>query len=215
MAAEGDLSEYWYVVVADPVTAGTLYAGASTGVLKSVDSGASWSSAGIGLPRTSVHALAIDPITPTTLYAGSGLGVFQSIDGGATWTPLNAGLTVRTGPYPEITALVVDPKAHPVILDSFPGALRCCTAPFLDELLGPLRRPMGDLPPGATVAHLDSRARSTSVWVPMPAWSVPKIHLVRLPRMRASRISVSWTEPLSACPMCSAPVTFGSGMAIE
>ena len=58
-------------------------------------------------------------------------------------------------------------------------------------------------------------ARSTSVWVPMPAWSVPKIHFVRLPRMRASRISVSWTEPLSAWPMCSAPVTFGSGMAIE
>lgn len=52
------------------------------------------------------------------------------------------------------TTLVVDPKAHPVILDSFPGALRCCTAPFLDELLGSLRRPMGDLPPGATVAHL-------------------------------------------------------------
>ncbi len=52
------------------------------------------------------------------------------------------------------TTLVVDPKAHPVILDSFPGALRCCTAPFLDELLGGHRRPMGDLPPGATVAHL-------------------------------------------------------------
>jgi hypothetical protein len=60
-----------------------------------------------------------------------------------------------------------------------------------------------------------SSARSTSVWVAMPAWSVPKIHLVRLPRMRASRISASWTESLSACPMCSAPVTFGSGIAIE
>ena len=49
----------------------------------------------------------------------------------------------------------------------------------------------------------------------MPAWSVPKIHFVRFPRMRASRISVSCTEPLSAWPMCSAPVTFGSGIAIE
>ena len=49
----------------------------------------------------------------------------------------------------------------------------------------------------------------------MPAWSVPKIHFVRLPRIRASRISASWIEPLSAWPMCSTPVTFGGGTAIE
>ena len=56
---------------------------------------------------------------------------------------------------------------------------------------------------------------STWVCVAMPAWSVPRIHFVRLPCMRAKRISVSWIEPLSACPMCSAPVTFGGGIAIE
>src|ERR1700712_1164009 len=33
--------------------------------------------------------------------------------------------------------------------------------------------------------------------------------------MRAWRISVSWIAPLSAWPMCSAPVTFGGGIAIE
>jgi hypothetical protein len=33
--------------------------------------------------------------------------------------------------------------------------------------------------------------------------------------MRAWRISVSWIELLSACPMCSTPVTFGGGIAIE
>jgi hypothetical protein len=33
--------------------------------------------------------------------------------------------------------------------------------------------------------------------------------------MRLWRISVSCTEPFSAWPMCSAPVTFGGGMAIE
>ena len=33
--------------------------------------------------------------------------------------------------------------------------------------------------------------------------------------LRLKRISVSWTEPLSAWPMCSAPVTFGGGIAIE
>ena len=51
--------------------------------------------------------------------------------------------------------------------------------------------------------------------VAMPAWSVPRIHLRVAPRMRAQRMSVSWIEPLSAWPMCSAPVTFGGGTAIE
>jgi hypothetical protein len=52
------------------------------------------------------------------------------------------------------TTLVADPKAHPVILDAFPGPVRCCANDFLDKVLGNLRRPMGKLPAGATVAHL-------------------------------------------------------------
>ena len=58
-------------------------------------------------------------------------------------------------------------------------------------------------------------ARSTWVWVAIPAWSVPRIHFVRTPRMRWWRIRQSWIESLSAWPMCSAPVTFGGGIAIE
>ena len=56
---------------------------------------------------------------------------------------------------------------------------------------------------------------STTAWVAMPAWSVPRIQSVFRPRMRLIRISASWTVPLSAWPMCSAPVTFGGGIAIE
>jgi len=43
-----------------------------------------------------------------------------------------------------------------VILDAFPGPLRCCANPFLDKLLGTLSHghDMGTLPAGATVAHL-------------------------------------------------------------
>jgi len=52
-------------------------------------------------------------------------------------------------------------------------------------------------------------------WVPIPAWSVPRIHFVRRPRMRCRRMSASWMDPLSAWPMCSAPVTFGRGIAME
>ena len=50
--------------------------------------------------------------------------------------------------------LVAEPKAHPVILDVFPGPVRCCANAFLDQVLGEHRRPMGELPAGATVAHL-------------------------------------------------------------
>lgn len=54
----------------------------------------------------------------------------------------------------EGVTLIADPKAHPVILDSFPGTVRCCSNGFLDKLMGPAARPMGDVPAGATVAHL-------------------------------------------------------------
>ncbi len=50
--------------------------------------------------------------------------------------------------------LVADPKAHPVILDAYPGPVRCYHHKFLDLVLGPLERPMGELPGGATVANL-------------------------------------------------------------
>lgn len=59
-----------------PVTPTTLYAGTeSSGVFRSADRGASWSTT--GLTNTNVLALAIDPTTPTILYAGTfGGGVF-------------------------------------------------------------------------------------------------------------------------------------------
>ena len=60
-----------------------------------------------------------------------------------------------------------------------------------------------------------SSAFSTWVWVAMPAWSVPRIHFTRWPRIRCIRISASCIVLLSAWPMCRAPVTFGGGIAIE
>ena len=49
----------------------------------------------------------------------------------------------------------------------------------------------------------------------MPAWSVPRIQSVLLPRIRFIRTSASCIEPFSAWPMCRAPVTFGGGIATE
>lgn len=50
--------------------------------------------------------------------------------------------------------LLADPKVHPAVIDAYPGPVRCCAGPFLDQLLSEMRRDMGELPPGATVAHL-------------------------------------------------------------
>ena len=70
-------------------------------------------------------------------------------------------------------------------------------------------------PISSRVVPSPSSCFSTCFCVAMPAWSVPRIHFARLPRARWKRISASWIEPLSAWPMCSAPVTFGGGTAIE
>lgn len=51
--------------------------------------------------------------------------------------------------------LVVEPKANPAILEAFPGTIRCVGDDVLNAVLGEsLARPMGEISPGATVAHL-------------------------------------------------------------
>ena len=54
---------------------------------------------------------------------------------------------------PDVT-LVAEPKAHPSILESFPGPVRVTNEDFLDRLLGDLARPIVPIQHGATVAHL-------------------------------------------------------------
>lgn len=50
--------------------------------------------------------------------------------------------------------LVCEPKVNRIVIESYPGPIRCVGNHFLDKLLGPLKRDMGDVPAGATVAHL-------------------------------------------------------------
>lgn len=55
----------------------------------------------------------------------------------------------------EGVTLVAEPKANPAILDAFPGDKRLVASDTIDLALGEtLRGPRGELPPGATVAHL-------------------------------------------------------------
>lgn len=50
--------------------------------------------------------------------------------------------------------LVVEPRANPAILESFPGAIRCCEDEWLEDIIGGVVEKKGRLPAGATVAHL-------------------------------------------------------------
>lgn len=81
-------------------------------LLKSTDSGASWTLINNGVPRNqSVLALAIDPLNTTTLYAGTLAGIYKSTDGGGQWVQATQGLADPSA----ITALSVDP-VNPSIL---------------------------------------------------------------------------------------------------
>lgn len=54
-----------------PSAPSVLYASSYTGVARSVDSGATWS--GAGLPDTAAYALAVHPGQPSTVYVGTGV----------------------------------------------------------------------------------------------------------------------------------------------
>jgi hypothetical protein len=109
---------------ANPAGAVTIYAGtgeatwwpgyAGVGVLKSTDSGATWSATGTlpGAGNRGFSSFVIDPssvtINPATtvVYASGPQGLYRTQDGGATWTLLLAG---------EINNVVLDPVAVGVI----------------------------------------------------------------------------------------------------
>jgi len=97
--------------VFDPATPSTIYAGASNGVFKSTDSGATWIAQNnfsvAGTPN--VRALAIDPTSPLTIYAGtSNNGLFKSTNGGGVWTAMNSGMG---GPNPtNVNVIAIDPS---------------------------------------------------------------------------------------------------------
>ena len=91
----------------DPVTAGTVYAGtAGKGVFKSMDGGATWHSANVGLGDFYIQDLLVDPNSPTTLYAAApNQGVFKSINGADSWSAIDAGL-----PSEAAHLLAIDPN---------------------------------------------------------------------------------------------------------
>jgi hypothetical protein len=83
------------VVVKDPVTPTTYYAGAPAGGFwKSTDSGQTWITSTDDLPQIGVSGIAVDASNTNVIYIATGdddagdsfsVGVMKSTDGGATW----------------------------------------------------------------------------------------------------------------------------------
>jgi hypothetical protein len=104
------------VLVVDPLTPGTIYAGMGSngggGVYKTTDGGLNWVGLNTGLTNVNCPALVIDPTTPATLYASlnlsnsPGAGLYKSVDAGSTWTMLTNGLNGIT-----VSALAIDPSS--------------------------------------------------------------------------------------------------------
>jgi len=89
----------------DPRTPTTAFAAATvSGILKTVDGGATWTITNGTLPTRNVWVLAIDPSMPDTVYAGTDAGVFKSTDGGQSWVAASAGLVDM-----NIRTLAIDP----------------------------------------------------------------------------------------------------------
>jgi uncharacterized repeat protein (TIGR03803 family) len=66
-----------------------------TGVYKTVNGGASWTTADVGLTDPVINALWLDQNNPNTILAGTNTGgVFRSTDAGAHWTLVAAGGSV-------------------------------------------------------------------------------------------------------------------------
>lgn len=90
------------------------FSGTATGVLKSVDGGASWNAAGSGLPTSpTISAMALSPSDPEMLYAifGGAPGlVYRTTDGAATWNPVSSAF-----PSYYVNDFKVDPQNSAVL----------------------------------------------------------------------------------------------------
>src|SRR5215204_1138395 len=73
-------------LVFQPGNSSIIYAATDTGLFKSTDGGANWSSLPAGRPL--INDLALDPVNPAIIYAATNGGVFKSTDGGNSFTAM-------------------------------------------------------------------------------------------------------------------------------
>jgi hypothetical protein len=126
-------------VLADPIHAGTIYAGTNhQGLHKSTNCGADWEKVNTGtngdkLDSGSLWSMAIDPIDPDVMYAGSLYGadnsLFKSTNAGVDWNSLfpPGSDVAETVEYNFFQDLSIDPTDHEHILTTFHAP---CKAPY-------------------------------------------------------------------------------------
>jgi hypothetical protein len=73
-----------YTVAGSAKAPGVLYAGTSSTIYKSTDSGKTWNVLSEA-PKALVNALIVDSADPSVVYAGTNWGLFKSQDAGMTW----------------------------------------------------------------------------------------------------------------------------------
>ncbi|HKV40928.1 MAG TPA: glycosyl hydrolase [Blastocatellia bacterium] len=84
-------------------------------LLKSADSGKSWTSIKGNLPENGpVLALAEDPVDPNLLFAGTEFGLFFTDDGGGHWVQLKGGM-----PVISVHDLVIQKRENDLLVATF------------------------------------------------------------------------------------------------
>jgi hypothetical protein len=118
-------------IVADPRTAGVLYAAVDGSVFRSGDYGQSWQQPSLGPRLAAVFDVLVDPFHANVVYAvGDGLGsqfasaFASSADAGNSWSPVStlSGLT-PDGSSASIVALAADPSAPGIVYAGGPSGL--------------------------------------------------------------------------------------------
>ena len=106
-----------YSLAIDPQHADTVYLATFThGIMKTVDGGLSWQSA--GLQDDEIYSLAINPIYSDYLLAGtSGDGLYRSVDSSSSWQHRNTGIDNAM-----VTSVVLSPTDNYTIFASVYGA---------------------------------------------------------------------------------------------
>lgn len=94
-------------LIADPKVSSMLYASTFSDIIKSTDSGATWSLVKAGLSGS----LVADPVTPATLYVFGGRSVHKSTDGGDGWKRIDLPIDLVA----FIHTLVINPSRPDVL----------------------------------------------------------------------------------------------------